>query len=172
MIDWIWERIERIVSWRTFLTLLLFFLVFNALFYLYSAHYPRSSFDGTTCGVNPSDIADILVSFERADQLDRYLAQEWQLDLAFPAVYGLLFAVAVVGLRPRGWRLLVLLPLLAALFDYCENFTFITIVLCWRKTHTLSPGLAMIGSAASHLKWSLILPSFLAPVVALIRRYV
>ena len=171
MIENLWSRIEAITTWQTFFVLLLVFLAFNALFYLYSANYPVKSFDGQKYGVSRSDIGHILAKFAEAKQLDRYFAQETQLDLAFPAIYGLLFAVAIVGIRPRGWHWLVVLPLATALFDYCENFTFIALVICYRKTHTVVPALAAIGSIASRLKWSFVIVSLIAPVVAFVRRY-
>lgn len=171
MIDWLWNRIDAITTWRTFFFLLLSFLAFNALFYLYSANYPVSSFDGQKYGVGPADIRRILAKFDEAKQLDRYLAQETQLDLAFPAIYGLLWAVMIVGLRPRGWHWLVVLPLAAALFDYCENFTFIALVIGYRKTHAVVQALAVVGSIGSRLKWTFVILSLAAPVVALVRRY-
>src|SRR6266516_4437925 len=144
MIDWLWTKVEAITNRTTFFGLLLFFFTFSALFNLYSEHYPRSSFDGTTCGISPSDVKPILQELDSAGQLDRYFAQETQLDLAFPAIYGLLFAVAVVGLRPKGWRWLVALPVAMAVFDYCENVSFIALVICYRKVHAVPWALAVV----------------------------
>ena len=171
MVDWIWGKIDAITSWQTFFLLLLFFLVFNALFYLYSANYPRSSFDGHKYGISPSDVEPILHDFHQHNQLGRYLAQETQLDLVFPAIYGMLWAVMIVGLRPRGWHWLVVLPIAAALFDYCENFSFISLVVCYRKTSAVPQTLAIVASVFSRLKWTFIVLSLAAAAVALVRRY-
>lgn len=171
MIDWLWRRIDAITTWPAFVVLLLLFSIFLVLFNRYGAHYPRPSFDGQRFGISPSDVEPILRDFDKAGQLDRYFAQETQLDLLFPAIYGLLFAVAIVGLRPRGWRWLVVIPIATALFDYCENFSFITLVLMYRKTHAVAPALAVVASIFSRLKWVLIPPALVAPLAALIRRY-
>jgi len=170
MVDWLWGKIDAIADWPTFFVLLLFFLVFNALFYLYSANYPRSSFDGQRFGISPSDVEPILRDFHEHKQLDRYLAQETQLDLFFPAVYGLLFAVIIVGIRPRGWHWLAALPIATAFFDYCENFCFIALVVSYRKALAVSPALAVVASIASRLKWTFVILSLAAPIVALVRR--
>jgi hypothetical protein len=171
MVDWLWTMIAAIATWRTFFVLFLFFVVFLALFNLYGENYPRPSFDGQKFGISPGDVAPILRDFAGHGQLGRYLAQETQLDLVFPAVYGLLFAVAIVGLRPKGWRWLVVLPIATALFDYCENFSFIALVVCYRKTLEVASALAIVASLASKLKWTFLFPTLVAPLLALARRY-
>ena len=168
MLNWIWGKLDALTNWPAFFVLLLFFLVFSALFNLYGAHYPVDTFDGHKYGVSRADIRDILDKFHKCGQLDQYRAQETQLDLAFPAIYGLLFAVAIAGLWPRGGRWLALLPLATALFDYCENFTFIALAMRYRKTQTTAPALEIIGSTASRLKWSFVIVSLAALGVALI----
>jgi len=47
------------------------------------------TFDGRVSGFRPFEVPLILRSFAQCRQLDRYLAQVWQLDLIFPVVYSL-----------------------------------------------------------------------------------
>lgn len=171
MLDWLWETSERITNWLTFGVLLLLFIVFLVLFQNYAAHYPEKSFDGHRYGVSPTDIQRILKNFDEHRQLDQYLAQETQLDLAFPAIYGLLFAVAIVGIHPKTWHWLVAIPYATALFDYCENAAFIALVLHYRAAHDVPHALAAVASIASRLKWGFVSLSFAALVAALVRRY-
>jgi hypothetical protein len=172
MIDWLWQTIDAITGWTTFIVLLLLFAVFLVLFNRYGAHYPRPSFDGQKWGIAPSDVEPILHDFRKAGQLDRYFAQETQLDLIFPAVYGLLWAVMIVGLRPRGWRWLIVLPIAMALFDYCENFSYIALVVTYRQSLAVPHALAVTASVFSRLKWTFLPLALIAPLVALVRRYV
>jgi hypothetical protein len=152
MLDWLWRKSAALASWRSFGVLWTLTVVFVALFHIYGANYPESSFDGHQYGASAGDIARILQNFDRHQQLDQYLAQETQLDLTFPAVYGLFFAVVIAGLKPR-WRWLVAIPYATALFDYCENTAFIALVLRYRKTHSIPAALATAASVASRLKW-------------------
>ncbi len=171
MIDWLWRKTEAIGSWNAFWVLLIYMIVFTVLFQLFGANYPQKTFDGHRSGLHAADIGPILKNFDEHQQLDRYLTQETALDLLCPAIYGLFFAVAIVRIKPKGWHWLVAIPYAAALFDYCENFTFIALVLCYRAGHEVSPALATAASIASHLKWGFLLLLLPALALALVRRY-
>ena len=157
MFDWLWRKTEGIGSWDAFWMLLIYLIVFTVLFQLFGANYPEKTFDGHRSGVQAADIGRILKNFDEHQQLDRYLIQETVLDLFYPAIYGLFFAVTIVRIKPKGWHWLVAIPYAAALFDYCENVTFIALVLCYRAGHAVSPALAAAASVASHLKWLFLL---------------
>jgi hypothetical protein len=172
MFDWLWKKTEGIANWNAFWVLLIYMVVFTVLFQFFGANYPEKSFDGHQRGVDAADIGRILKNFDEHQQLDRYLTQETALDLLYPAIYGLFFAVVIVRLKPKGWHWLVAIPYATALFDYCENFTFIALVLCYRAGHAVSPALAAAASVASHLKWLfllILLPAAL--VLAFVRRF-
>lgn len=172
MLERLWKTTERIATWNAFWVLLIYLILFTVLFQFFGAHYPEASFDGHRGGLNAADVGPILNDFDAHQQLDRYLTQGTVLDLFYPAIYGLFFAVAIVRIRPKGWHWLVAIPYAAALFDYCENATFIALVLCYRAGHAVSPALAAAASVASHLKWLFLL--FLLPaalVLAFVRRF-
>jgi len=172
MVDWLWRRTEGIASWNAFWVLLIYVIVFTILFQLFGASYPEKTFDGHRSGVQVVDIDRILKNFDEHQQLDRYLTQETALDLLYPAIYGLFFAVAIVRIKPKGWHWLVAIPYAAALFDYCENVTFIALVLCYRAGHEVSPALAASARVASHLKWFFLLILLPAAIVlAFVRRF-
>jgi hypothetical protein len=170
-IDWLWRKTDAITTWPSFAGLFLLVIVSVVLFARYGANYPRSSFDGQRCGISASDVQPILQDFEASGQLDRYFAQETQLDLVFPAIYGLCFAIAIVGLRPRTWHWLIAVPYGTALFDYCENVIYITLVRHYRATHQVWPALAVAASVASRLKWAFMLLLIPALVAAAVRRF-
>ena len=172
MFDWLWRKTERMASWNAFWVLPIYMIVFTVLFQLFGANYPEKTFDGHRSGLQVAEIGPILKNFDEHQQLDRYLMQETVLDLFYPAIYGLFFAVAIVRIKPKGWHWLIAIPYAAALFDYCENLTFIALVLCYRAGHELSPALAAAASVASHLKrffLLILLPAALA--LAFVRRY-
>jgi hypothetical protein len=172
MFDWLWRKTEGIASWNASGVLLIYMIVFTVLFQFFGANYPEKSFDGRRPGLHAADVGQILKSFDEHQQLDRYLTQETALDLLYPAIYGLFFAVAIVRIKPKGWHWLVAIPYAAALFDYCENFTFIALVLCYRAGHEVTPALAAAASTASHLKWFFLWPLLPAALVlAFVRRY-
>ena len=171
MIDSLWRKTERIATWNGFWVLLIYVIVFTVLFQFFGIGYPESTFDGHKYGVNPDDIARILRNFDAHQRLEQYLRQETALDLLYPAIYGLFFAVVIVRLRPKGWHGLVLVPYAAAFFDYCENISFITLVLCYQSCHAVPAGLAVVASVFSHLKWACLLLLIPALLLALARRF-
>lgn len=168
MIDWLWQKIAAIAGWPAFVVILAIGIVFNVLFKRYGSHYPEATFDGRACGFRPSEVAAILKKFSDAGQLDRYFAQETQLDLIFPLVYSLLFAVIIVGVGSRLPHWVVAIPFAAALFDYCENFTYIALIVRYRATQTVPPALAVIGAVASRLKWGFVFLSLAAIFAAIV----
>ena len=110
MFDRLWRKTEGIASWNAFWVLLIYLIVFTVLFQLFGANYPEKTFDGHRSGVQAADIGRILKNFDEHQQLDRYLIQETVLDLFYPAIYGLFFAVAIVRIKPKGWHWLVAIP--------------------------------------------------------------
>jgi len=157
--------IERLANCRTFFVLLAIDLAFTILFNVYGRHYPDPAFDGRVSGFRPSEVEPILRSFSQCRQLDRYLAQVTQLDLIFPLVYSSLAAVLIVILKPRP-RWLAALPFAAAFFDYCENFSYIALVLRYRSGETIPHPLAVFASIVQRLKWGFVFIGIAAIVVA------
>ncbi|HEV2718408.1 MAG TPA: hypothetical protein VG323_00195, partial [Thermoanaerobaculia bacterium] len=157
MVDWLWGKTGPIATRNGFWVLLIYVIVFTVLFQFFGADYPEPSFDAHRYGVRAADIPRILQDFDAHQQLDCYLTQETTLDLLYPAIYGLFFAVCIVRIRPKRWRWLIVIPYAAGVFDYCENATFIALVLGYQHGHPVSPALAIAATVASHLKWAFLL---------------
>ena len=149
----IWNRIESIANWRTFLVLVVLTAGFVVFFNRIGAHYPSDTLDGRKKGYKVSEVPTILGQFALAGQLKTYLKQEY-VDLFFPLVYTLLLAVPIVGLGkslpvPHA---LVLLPFLAGLADWIENTCAIVMIRQYLEDQTVPQKVAAIASAASAVK--------------------
>lgn len=149
----IWNRIESIANWRTFLVLVLLTAGFVIFFNRIGAHYPVATLDGRRTGYKVSDVPTILGQFALAGQLKTYLKQEY-VDLFFPLVYTLLLAVPIVGLGKSVLvpHALVLLPFLGGLADWIENTCVIRMIRQYQVDHTVPQKVAAIASGASALK--------------------
>lgn len=78
-----------------------------------------------------------------------YLTSVLPLDLVFPTCYGVFLAiilshlVRIAGLQGTIWQYVVLLPIVAAIFDYAENILMIIILIHYPDT------MPMIASCVS-----------------------
>lgn len=158
LVDWLWNRTAAIASPTVFLGLFVLSLIFLfVLFPLTKRHFKGvETFDANPWGFSPAEAPGILGKFN-SEQLRAYLNQERFTDLAFPIVYGIGFAVAMVLLvnftgAPR-W--LILLPYAAALADWFENASIICMIGRHQKGQPLGI-YATMGSIASRFKHSLL----------------
>jgi hypothetical protein len=154
LVDWMWNRTAAIASPIVFLGLFVLCLIFIfVLFPITKRHFKEiETFDANPWGFSAGEAPTIMSKFS-GEQLRHYLNQERFTDLAFPIVYGIGFAVAMVLLvnftgAPR-W--LVLLPYIAALADWCENASVICMIGRHQKGQPLGV-FAQVGSIASRLK--------------------
>jgi hypothetical protein len=175
MSEWIWNRVSPIATIWWFLALFAINAAFMFAFFgpRTASYLPAKTFDGRIKGFWPREADGILKEFKKKEKLDAYLMQEY-VDLVYPLVYGLLFAVAIVGLGkalplPHSF---VLLPIGAVIGDYAENLSVIAMIVRYRVTSDVGPALATIASAASRVKWTLTLASLLLIVVLGIWRIV
>ena len=166
MTNWVWGQISAFASLGVFAGFFVLSLIFIfVLFPLTKRHYKDiTTLDGNPWGFSVADAKATLGSMNE-QQLRVYRMQELLTDLLFPLVYGLGFAVAMVLLaRYVGaphW--LVLLPLAAALADYVENLSVVTMIgrrLAGRELGSI----AGVGSVASRLKHFLVLITVLVLV--------
>ncbi len=159
MTDWVWGQISAFASLGVFAGFFVVSLIFIfVLFPLTKRHYKDiTTLDGNPWGFSVAD-ANATLAQMNDQQLRVYRKQELLTDLLFPLVYGLGFAVAMVLLaRYTGApRWLVLLPLAAALADYVENLSVVTMIGRRLATRDLGP-IASVGSVASRLKHFLLL---------------
>jgi hypothetical protein len=159
MTNWVWGQISAFASLGVFAGFFVLSLIFlYVLFPLTKRHYK----DIPTLDVNPwgftEDDAKATLGGMNEQQLRVYRMQELLTDLIFPLVYGLGFAVAMVLLaRYAGApRWLVFLPLAAALADYVENLSVVSMIGHRLAGPELGP-MAGVGSVASRLKHFLLL---------------
>jgi hypothetical protein len=160
MTNWVWGQISAFASLGVFAGFFVLSLIFIfVLFPLTKRHYKDiTTLDGNPWGFTVAD-ANATLGRMTEQQLRVYRTQELLTDLLFPLVYGLGFAVAMVLLaRYAGApRWLVFLPLAAALADYVENLSVVSMIgrrLAGRDD--LGP-MAGVGSVASRLKHFLLL---------------
>lgn len=156
MAQWLWNRMERVSSLRSFLIFLALFGLFSFVFFpMHKKKYGKEAItlDSRLFGFSPGEAKDALAKFDR-NELAAYRRQELITDLFFPPVYSLMAAIALVLLARfvRVPRALLLLPFGAAAADYVENLSIASMI-----TRKLAGGenlepFATIGSAGSRLK--------------------
>jgi hypothetical protein len=170
MIERLWNAIARIASVWLFLALIVIYVVCSQGFNHFRDQYaPARGFDARGF-YKPSSAPAILTRF--GSQLGVYLRQESTLDLAFPIVYSLLYAVGIVwlGKKTAAPRWLIVLPFAAALFDYCENFAVINMILRYRRTQKVPAALEWMASIATPVKTVLFIGSAAVVVVLAVIR--
>jgi hypothetical protein len=159
MINWVWGQISAFASLGVFAGFFALSLIFIfVLFPLTKRHYKDiTTLDGKPWGFTVAD-ANATLARMSEQQLRVYRLQELLTDLLFPLIYGVGFAVAMLLLaRYVGaphW--LVLLPLAAALADYIENLSVVSMIGRRLAGRELGP-MAGVGSVASRLKHFLLL---------------
>ena len=163
MVDWVWAQISAFASMPVFAGFFVVSLLFIfVLFPLTKRHYKNiRTLDADPWGFSVKD-ADYTLGLMNEQQLRVYRSQELLTDMLFPLVYGLGFAVAMVLLaRYAGApRWLVLLPLAAALADYAENLSVVSMIGRRLRGEALGP-MASVGSVASRIKHFLLLATVL-----------
>ena len=163
MADWVWGQVSAFASFPVFAGFFVLSLLFIfVLFPLTKRHYKSiRTLDADPWGFSVRD-ADYTLGLMNEQQLRTYRNQELFTDMLFPLVYGLGFAVAMVLLaRYAGApRWLVLLPLAAALADYVENLSVVSMIGRRLRGAELGPG-AGVGSVASRIKHFLLLATVL-----------
>lgn len=96
-----------------------------------------------------------------------YLRYQYR-DYIYPFFYGLLLMGILFRLiKPTGFNVWVFVPVLAAFFDYIENY-FLRI--CFYDYPNLIDTKVMMASVATSLKWFFIALSFVLIIIAYINR--
>jgi hypothetical protein len=182
MTDWIWTKTAALANVWGFLVVFAVALFFSyVLFPRHARNYPTKTengkttrvgtLDGQFAGYSPSDVEPKFKELGD-DGVDAYFSQEWKLDLIFPWVYALLFAIPIVwiGQNTTVPRSLVLFPFLAAIFDYVENLTAMAMIRAWQKSGAVPYALKVVGSIGSRGKWICIWISLAAILWVLVLR--
>jgi hypothetical protein len=100
-----------------------------------------------------------------------YLYRQIPLDLLFPSLMGITFCLIFAYLLrylnklDSRWFYLVFFPLFAGLFDYCENFGIVTMILSYPD---ISDGMVLTSSIFSILKSSISTLFYSALIILLV----
>lgn len=120
---------------------------------------------------------------ELIDAMDQYGASgraiyAWAsltLDTVFPMLYATLVAGILYRFAPRdSWRVLAWLPVLAGVWDLCENAQIIAMLLMYPD---IAPGQVAVASFFTRVKWLFMGPAYQLPalvvvLMALVRKLV
>ncbi len=176
LIDWIWNCIGRIANGWVLLALFVAVVLFWLLYFLptQKKYRPARTFDGRAEGFRPSDAHAILEEFDQAGHLQTYLNQARAVDMIFPVVYALMFAVAIRFFAPHltNLRWLILLPFVMALFDWIENLCVVTLIGRYRANKPFGgmPVLLLIAQRLKFLLWGAVIVVTVVLLVGWVRR--
>lgn len=150
MCDSLYQRINRIANWRIGIFLFLANLACIAAFKWRHNQLKLEPPDAKS-HYSPDELYEFLGGIgESGRQL--YAWTQITLDVIYPVVYCLLFAVLLVVLyRWEKFRCVVWLPLLTGIFDLMENFT--TAYLAATFGSRRNDGLASLSTIFSTGKW-------------------
>jgi hypothetical protein len=151
--------LDRIANWKTLLLLLAIYMSFPA-YWLNNAEAALNQLAGKTMGpidltigFNPTRPLHMVADYG-PEARAYYTRLELTLDVIYPLVYSLLFAVCLTLIyrnkpyRPFSWVTLV--PFLCLLFDYLENAAIVTLLTTYPAQ---SYALAILCETAKLAKW-------------------
>jgi hypothetical protein len=159
MWDGIYKRIERVATWPSVALLLILFLLCAQGFEWRrkTLGYGIQSLDARFW-YSP-DEASAFFDAIKANGQRVYAITQLTLDVAFPFIYGLLFAILLIHLySQKRAKKLVLVPVLTASCDLLENIT--TAYLALRFKGQPSP-VAWAAAIFTSLKWALLILSLI-----------
>lgn len=153
------RTLNRFSHWKSFLILLAVYASFPA-YWLKNAATTINQLSGKTIdpvdltfGFNPARTLAMIADY--GDEARTYYVRvELTVDMAYPIVYALLFAVILTLLfrgrayKPFGW--VTLLPFAILLFDYLENATIVGLLTSYPQQ---SYGLAVLCEIFKLAKW-------------------
>lgn len=153
--------------------------VLTVAFMLFFSSADRAAPEGTP-GVIELELAfseerfsDIVHQWAVAGTLPLQERNLW-IDFLFPCAYAVLLSSLLAWVAkglyeewPRGFVILLALPLVAGLLDWVEN---VLLLILLRDTSSFSAPMILVASAVSLVKWVLLLVSVLATVYHVLRR--
>lgn len=152
----LYSFLNRIANWKVLLLLLAAYVSFPA-YWLKNAEATINQLAGRpmgpidlTMGYNPARTLAMVAGYGPAARA-AYARVELTIDVMYPVVYSLLFAVILTMLfRHRAIRWVALLPLVALVFDYLENATIVTLLTSYP---TQSATVAVLCEVFKLVKW-------------------
>jgi len=159
---------DGVVSLRNFLLLFVLALVFK--FALFGPITRRigddepahDTFDVRWKGYTANEAIGVLNAYgQEGRRLYRLL--DLTVDLVFPLIYSSMLAIAIAAAFAKtAFRPLVALPFIAALFDYGENFSVVTMIN--RFPHV--EGVVRLASFCTQMKCALLAVSFVLAIIS------
>lgn len=151
--------LDRVANWKMLILLLALYISFPA-YWLKNAESTINQLAGKaigpidlTIGFNPGRTLRMVADY--GPKARAYYAQtELTVDVAYPLIYSLLFAVILTLLfrrksyKPVAW--VTLLPFVSLLFDYLENAVIVSLLTTYP---TQSTALAVLCEVAKLAKW-------------------
>lgn len=171
------RTLDRFSTWKSFLILLAVYVSFPA-YWLKNAEVTINRLAGKTIGpvdltmgFNPARTLAMIADY--GDDARTYYARvELTVDVAYPIVYALLFAVILTLLfrgksyKPFCWVTLV--PFISQLFDYLENATIVGLLTSFPQQSYALAVLCEIFKLAKWLTFALVVVLMLYGVIRII----
>ncbi|HKK73763.1 MAG TPA: hypothetical protein VJ953_01715 [Saprospiraceae bacterium] len=163
--------LKKIAAWPIIFVLFVIYLGFSLWLFPYYqsqiddlAGEPLTALD-LRMQYSPGEVKDLMAQMGKEGRaINRFISG--RIDMIYPLVYGLFLILLLVRLSStlkyhRGpWLLLV--PILAMLFDYLENFQVLRML---RQYPDISEELVAFSSLMSSLKWLFVLAALLLVVI-------
>ena len=157
MANGFFNQLERFASWQVVALLFVLFVLCAQGFQWRQKKlgHENPGLDGRGW-YSPDDVRDFFHNIKEEGRRI-YYTTELTLDLLFPLVYSLLFSSFIIHVYPRETaKVLVLVPLMAAICDVLENIMLA--YLAWQFDEHVSP-LARVAAIATAIKSGLLLLS-------------
>lgn len=171
--------LNRISNWKTFIGLLLLYMLFPAVLFK-NAEEKINALAGKELG--PIDLTigydpqrTLRMVEEYGEEARKYYASvETSIDLAYPVVYALLFAVLLTMIYRRllGRQVMHInmLPFVAMFFDFLENLTIVSMLRHYPEQSILMANLCEIFKLAKWIIFGIIIFLILYGLIRMIFR--
>lgn len=167
--------IHTYIHWKTIGLLGLLFSFFA--FYLFPTYQAElDQIAGTSVTLLDArttyNSASVSLLFERIGTEGRllYTFISGRIDMIYPIIYALFFFSILYKLTlslSSKWRYLSMLPIIAAFFDYLENFSILSLL---HKYPIISDFTVSSSVVSTQIKWLCIILSFVSIIVLSIRK--
>lgn len=171
------RTLDRFATWKSFLILMALYVSFPA-YWLKNAEVTINQLAGKTIGpvdltmgFNPARTRAMIADYGPAARA-YYTRVELTVDVAYPIVYALLFAVILTLLfrdrayKPFSW--VALLPFVSQFFDYLENATIVGLLTSYPAQSYALAVLCEIFKLAKWLSIGLVVAMMLYGIVRLL----
>jgi len=168
--------LAKLTNWKTVLVLIVLILPFNVFIFPTRSARLRELAGKNVLTIDsmfaytPTQVYDVISDYGEQGR-QHHAVTELTADLVYPILYSLLLSLLVTLVFRRAFartgfmQKLWLLPFAAALTDYAENITVVTLLLRYPQKLT---GVAWAASLCTTAKWALVGVSFILIIVGLV----